>query len=335
MKRVMVLVVLAGCASDPCDPTKQACTFDDTVSTITIAAGHEDEDTCQSWTLHNTNELWVSTITQRNDGGYHHVNWFIVPDTTFVVPDGTWTCSDNGFEEIQAALLGGYLFTQSTQSHEETQTMPTGSAIRIPPHSRLIGASHLLNASDSDLKTTLHLEIGTIPPAQVTAKLAPARIQYHDLHLDASAKSSFTTECDLQAAYPTAIGPFHYTLYFVFSHYHTLGSYTEMQVLGGPHDGDVIMHHDGLGNFGQPIDPPVDLVALGARGVRFTCGYDNPRTAQVGWGIGDQEMCVASMQATTDIGWDGEVNDGTSAKVAAGQYTGPCSVTTYPWDFNK
>jgi len=232
---------------------------------MTVPAGHEDEDTCQSWTLDNATELWVSTITQHNDGAYHHVNWFIVPDTTFVVPDGTWTCSAQGFEEVQAALLGGYLFTQSTQSHDETQTMPTGSAIRIPPRSRLIGASHLLNTSDSELHTTLHLSVRTIPPVQVTAKLAPARIQYHDLHLDASARSSFTTECDLAASYPTALGPFHYTLYFVFSHYHSLGDYTEMQVLGGPSDGQVIMHHDGLGNFGTTIDPP-SISSRSARG---------------------------------------------------------------------
>src|SRR2546423_1276977 len=139
MKRAFVLlVVVAGCAGDPCDPTKQSCSYDKVVSTMTVPAGHEDEDTCQSWTLDNASELWVASITQPNDGAYHPANWFIVPDTTFVVPDGTWTCSSQDFMEVQAALLGGYLFAQSTQSHDETQTLPNGAAIRIPPHSRLI-----------------------------------------------------------------------------------------------------------------------------------------------------------------------------------------------------
>jgi hypothetical protein len=337
---LLLIAISTGCAADPCDPNKQSCTYDKTVSTFTVAAGHEDEDTCQSWTLENPTELWVSSITQHNDGAYHHANWFIVPDTTFVLPDGAWSCASQDFMEVQAALLGGYLFAQSTQSRDETQTLPNGAAIRIPPHSRLIGASHLLNTGDADVKTSLHLTLRTIPPAQVQAKLAPGRIQYHDLHIDPSAQSSFTTECDIAAQYPSSIGAFHYNLYFTLAHYHGLGMFSELQVLGGPHDGQVIMHHDGGGNFGTAIDPPIDLVALGARGLRFTCAYNNPRPTGVGWGIGDQEMCVVALQAETDIGWDGEVNDGTGAKqgVAADgtvQYTGPCSVTAYPWDFNK
>src|SRR5439155_18831163 len=107
---------------------------------------------------------------------YHHANWFFVPDDQFDLPDGTWSCSDNQFSELVAALEGGYLFALSTQSHEETQTLSPGAAIRIPPYSRIIGASHLLNTTDNDIKTTMDLKIASIPPATVTAKLAPARI---------------------------------------------------------------------------------------------------------------------------------------------------------------
>ncbi len=341
--RALVAVALvAGCADKPCDPTAEACTFEKKVSTMTVPAGHEDEDTCQSWTLDNKTELWVSSITQHNDGAYHHANWFFVPDNDFVLPDGTWSCSQNNFMEVEAALLGGYLFAQSTQSSDETQTLPEGAAIRIPPYSRVIGSSHLLNASDNDVKTTLDLTLRTIPPPEVKAKLAPARIQYHDLHIDASASSSFMTECAIDDAYAknTNGAPFKYTLYFSLAHYHTLGAYSELQIYGGPRDGEVIMHHDGGGNFGTAIDPPLDLAAAGAHGVRFICAYDNPRTAAVGWGIGDQEMCVVALQAVTDIGFDGEVNDGTGMQVGVAgngmiQNTGPCSMTAFPWDFNK
>src|SRR5262249_26614422 len=138
----------AACGVTPCDPTVQACTLEASISTITVAAGHEDEDTCQSWTLNNPTELWVSGVTQHNDGAYHHANWCFVPDDDFVLPDGTWSCSDNKFTEFSAALLGGYLFAMSTQSHEERQDLPAGNAIRIPPYSRVIGSSHLLNPSD-------------------------------------------------------------------------------------------------------------------------------------------------------------------------------------------
>jgi len=349
MHRLTVALVLAAlataCGGDddgPCDPSTEACTLERAVSTITVGGGVEEEDECQSWTLNNPTELWVNGITETNDGAYHHANWFFVPDDMFALPDGTWSCSEHNFSELNAAIIGGYLFALSTQSAAETQTLPHGSAIRIPPYSRIIGSSHLLNASPDPVTTTLRLAIHTIPPADVEAKMAPARIQYHDLALDPMARSSFTTECLFDEAYQTQLGrPLQYQLHYVLSHYHVLGSYTQLEIAGGPRDGEVIMRHDGYGeNFGFAVDPPLDLAAAGARGLRFTCGFQNPRMAAVGWGIGDQEMCVVALQAKTDLGWDGDVRRNTGTRVgpdANGEvdYRGPCDLLAFPWDFEK
>jgi hypothetical protein len=333
----------AGCGGDEaCDPMQEECTFERAVSTLAVPAGLEDEDTCQSWTLDNPTELWVTSITQHNEGAYHHANWYFVPDDQFVMPDGTWKCSDHDFSELVAALLGGYLFALSTQSQGETQALPAGGAIRIPPYSRIIGASHLLNATDEVVTTTMSLAIRTAPPSQVQAKLAPARIQYIDLHLDPMKNSSFTTECLIDAAYMDRLGvPLSYELYYALAHYHSLGVYAQLEIAGGPRDGEVLMRHDGYGdNFGYAIDPPVDLARIGARGVRYTCGFANPRSAAVGWGIGDQEMCVIALQARSNLAWAGDVNRGTGTPLRVSptgevQYGGPCSLTAFPWDFDK
>src|SRR5262245_31446253 len=93
----------------PCDPTKEACTFERDVSTVTIRGGVEEEDTCQSWTLNNPTELWVNGVSESNNGAYHHANWFFVPDDMFALPDGTWSCSEHSFSELNAAVVGGYL----------------------------------------------------------------------------------------------------------------------------------------------------------------------------------------------------------------------------------
>jgi hypothetical protein len=343
MKRVLIAIVAStGCGAKPCDPVTQTCTYEASVSTMTIAAGREDEDTCQSWTLNNPTELWVNAITQHNDGGYHHANWFFVPDDQFKLPDGTWPCGANQFDELVAALEGGYLFALSTQSHDETQTLPAGSAIRIPPYSRIIGASHLLNTGDVAVTTTMRLALATIPAQQVTAKLAPARISYHDLHIDPSASSAFTADCLLDDSYmQIQHRPLQYKLMYTLTHYHGLGTYQQLSILGGPRDGEVIMRHDGFGNnAGTAIDPPVDLAAAGARGLRLTCGYTNPRSAPVGWGIGDQEMCVIALQAVTDIGFDADVVAGADANVGVSptgeiEHQGACTLTAFPWDFEK
>jgi len=219
--------------------------------------------------------------------------------------------------------------------------LPEGAAIRIPPYSRIIGGSHLLNATDAAVTTTMHLAISTIPLPQVTAKLAPARIQYQDLHIDPKAASSFTTECDLTSAYDSIRhAPLQYKLMYTLSHYHVLGMYQQLEVMGGPNDGMVIMRHDGFGNnAGTAISPAIDLAALGATGLRMTCGFNNPRDVPVGWGIGDQEMCVIALQAVTDIGFEGDVTAGDAVVGTATdgeiQHRGSCGIQAFPWDFAK
>jgi len=342
------LATTAGCGAGDdagtgaCDPSRETCVFETDVSTITVGAGVEDEDTCQSWTLNNPTELWVTGIAQHNGGAYHHANWFFVPDDKFAKPDGAWSCNDAGFDELTAALLGGYLFALSTQSADEAQTLPVGSAIRVPPYSRIIGSSHLLNAGSEAVATTMHLRIHTIPPDQVRAKMAPARIQYHDLKLDPMPRSSFTTECLIDDDHLATTGrPLAYELHYVLAHYHGLGRYAEVQIAGGPRDGEVIARHDGYGeNFGQALAPPLDLAAAGARGLRFTCGFENPRNAVVGWGIGDQEMCVVALQARTEFAFEGDVprNAGTTTVTGADgeiQHSGPCQLLGFQWDFTK
>lgn len=319
---------------------EEACVIEQAISTIDIAAGVEDEDMCQSWTLDNPTELWVNSISQRNGGAYHHANWFFVPDDEYSLPDGAWRCSEQGFSEVGAALLGGYLFALSTQSMLEDQALPPGSAIRIPPYSRVIGASHLLNASDQTITTTMELQLHTVPPPEVTAKMAPSRISYHGLTLDPRASSSFTTECLFDDAYQTIFeAPLQYELHYALAHYHNLGVYAQLEIAGGPRDGEVIMRHEGYGeNFGKAIDPPLELGAIGARGVRFTCGYTNPRDAMVQWGIGDQEMCVIALQARTDLAWDANVTASDTREIAPNneiKYGGPCGLTTFPWNHEK
>lgn len=336
------LSVVACSTGGPCDPSKSACEIEQAVSTYTAAAGEENEDNCQSWTLNNRDELWVSAVRQDNDGAYHHANWFFVPDDLFPMPDGTWSCSAQQFSELSAALAGGFLFAMSTQSQGEEQRLPTGAAVRIPPYSRIIGSSHILNASPRPVTTTMRLHLWTIPKSQVTAKMVPSRLSYHDLAIQPNGKSSFTSECRLDREYERIFGdPLDYQIYYALSHYHTLGSYAKIALAGGPRDGEVIFSVDGYGeNFGHSFAQPIDLRAAGATGLRFTCGFDNPRAKVVGWGIGDQEMCVIQIFAKTNLGVDGDVKAGTGTRTGTGpdgeaQFGGPCSLFSIAWDHEK
>ena len=146
-------------------------------------------------------------------------------------------------------------------------------------------------------------------------------MQYRDLAIPGNQESRFTGVCDLSIPHGlVSLQPLDLRLHYILPHYHYLGNYFDVSVIGGQHDGESVFRMTGFngeGN-GRAFDPPLAL--SGATGLRFTCGYDNWRDKDIGWGIGDQEMCVmlglADSRAIMDmsvpsgsqvVGEDGEV----------------------------
>ena len=337
MSKYIVIVALAlsaACGSEdgPCDPADQTCEFEHAFAAYTMEAGDERDGLCMSWTLGNAETLWVNSVAIENNGAFHHSNWFFVPDNRWQLPDGHWDCGEHGFSELAATLFGGVLYAQSTQVTEETQQFHSGAAVRIPPYSRIIANTHLLNARDSALTTEMHVRLSTIPPAQVTAPLAPFRLTYFDLDLPARSRSEFGGACDLTATHERlAGGPLDLELHYILPHYHALGYRFELSQVGGDGDGDTLYEIDGA--YGEPLGhtfaEPIDFGARGATGIRFACGYDNPGDESVGWGIGDQEMCVALGFAETAVAFDGTVDSGAmdhTAPDGTAIHTGSCVV---------
>ncbi|MEZ4401059.1 MAG: hypothetical protein R3B06_13630 [Kofleriaceae bacterium] len=340
------VLLVGGCGGDDppaaCDPAHAACVLERTLSTTTIAAGEEISDLCQSWTLDNPEEIWVDSVAMRNGGGYHHSNWFFVPDELYAQPDGSWRCSAAGFDELVAAIAGGFLFAQSTQVATEDQTFHDGAAIRIPPYSRIIGSTHLLNTGDAPLASPMALALHTLPPEQVAVKLVPSRATYFDLHLAPGKTSTVSTSCELAQNYQRTIGaPFKERLHYALPHYHKLGTRASISLVGGPRDGEEIVTATGFGETtGHAFSPPLDVAAAGATGLRFSCTFANPTAAEVAWGIGDQEMCEFALFVDSDMAFDGSVKRGTGAMVgvdAAGAelHEGPCDMFTAKWDHDN
>src|SRR5688500_11305685 len=108
-------------ASARCDPQLRPCEILHDFGKSKIGPGVEVDDRCNSWTLNNETDLWVSSVVLENDGAYHHSNWFFVSDLSYQHADGAWDCDEVGFREVHAAVLGGVLFAQSTQSMRDEQ----------------------------------------------------------------------------------------------------------------------------------------------------------------------------------------------------------------------
>jgi hypothetical protein len=231
---------------------------------------------------------------------------------------------------LLAAALGTVLTAQSTQSFAETQRTADGAVIKIPPRHKIIGATHMLNVGPAEIETELFMSLDLIHPKWVDVVLAPFRLTYYELDIPALSESRFTGVCEgFGAAYENgANAPVDLQLYYLLPHYHYLGNYFGLRMIGGQYDGQEIYGHDGFDGEanGAVYDPPLDLT--GATGFRFTCGYDNWRDVNVGFGIGDQEMCVAlALVGSTGMG-DINVDSGTVAvgeQDGVSMFEGPCN----------
>lgn len=259
----------------------------------TLPAGGERASDCVSWTLDNDEPLYLNVVEMEATAGLHHSNWYFVPESRYPGPDGTWRCSERGFEQGVASYLGGVFFAQSTQATTETQRFPPGTVVVIPPRARVIGALHLQNASPTPREISLSLTARTIPRSEVRTRLSPFYLEYGPLEITPRGRSEFVVECPLEErAMRQTGGPFNARFYYGLAHYHELGTRMRVTVLGGVADGRTL--YDTTATLGdswaRTMDPPFDV--SGARALRLSCAYDNPRNATVRYGNGDQEMCI-------------------------------------------
>lgn len=299
---------------------------------VTLAP-REETSPCIQWTLDNDEAIYIEAVTLANDGGFHHSNWFLVPESLYAGEDGYFACSERGFTELEAAVQGTVLTAQSTQSRYERMELPPGVVIKAPPRHKVIAGGHLLNLADADYDTELRMTLEIVHPREVEIVAAPFRLTYYALDIPAFTEARFSSSCNLADTYQLAAGrPIDLRLFYVLPHYHYLGNYFDLTVRGGPRDGQSVFRLDGFdgGANGAGFSEPVDLT--GAEGFTFTCGFDNWTDKQIGWGIGDQEMCVMLGLADSAVLMDGTaaVNQvvGTDGEILLNE--SPCSVVGLP-----
>lgn len=273
-------------------------------------APNEEIQPCIQWTLDNDEPVYVNRVTVTNQGGFHHSNWFVIPEDLFEGEDGFFECDERGFTELEAAIKGTVLFAQSTQSRLDELKLPDGVVVKIPPRHKVVAGGHLLNLAAAEYNTELRMALEIVHPKEVEIVAAPFRLTYFDLDIARMSESRFVGECDLATTYETqAETPLDLKLYYVIPHYHYLGNYFDLTLSGGERDGESVFRLEGFNgdNNGKAFDPPIDF--SGATGVQFTCGYNNWRDVDIGWGIGDQEMCVMLGLADSRVLMDAAVQN--------------------------
>jgi hypothetical protein len=279
--------------------------FDD----YTLEAG-EETIPCVQWSLDNEEPLYVNSVAMANRGGFHHSNWYVVPEDYAAGPDGYFDCSERNYRGFTAAVQGTVLFAQSTQAQQEVQSFPNGVVTKIPPNHKIVADLHFLNINSRELKTNARLTLGLVHPRDVRDIAIPFVLSYNDLYIPPKSEARFTSECSFADQVERITGDDGMKLYYALPHYHGLGNHFELEYFGGPRDGEQIFELSGFNAEanGQKFDPPVEL--NDAEGFRFTCGFDNPRDEVVEWGIGGNEMCMMLGFSDADTILAGRVEDG-------------------------
>jgi hypothetical protein len=300
--RVVVALLLGACGTD--DP------YDFRFGPYALDPGEEVTDQCVSATLNNDQPLYINRVELTTGPGFHHSNWFWVPDFQYPGPDGTWSCQDRLFNDGLAGEVGGVVFAQSTQVTHEIQQFGDGVVTKIPPHAKLVAGTHLLNAGDTALEVPLEIRLTPIAEAGVTTVLAGMSFENAALGIPPMATSRFTIDCDIATPHQQYLGrPPDFSIYYALGHYHTLGVELSVEALRDDGTADTVYTTMGRtgDSLGGPIDPPFSMVGHGK--LRFACEYTNPRAATVGWGVGDQEMCVFLAFTDSTFTWAGGVLD--------------------------
>ncbi len=274
----------------------------------TVDVGEEISGVCQSWVLGNEEPLYVTKIRQTNDGGWHHSNWFFVPETAYPPnpevegPDasleGTWRCRDRNFREFLAAAAGGVFFAQSTQTFQEIQAFPDGAVIEIPPHSVIVGSVHLLNISAAPLDSAMTMDVETVPADEVEIRLTPFSFSNTSLAIAPAVdgvptESRYSMTCDLEDSFQEFLGEVSdYNIYYVLAHYHEWGNFFNLSFAHEDGRRETILEiKNRVGEpIGKTIDPPMN--SNGAMGLQVDCGYINNTDRTLVYGLGGKEMCV-------------------------------------------
>lgn len=285
----MLVVCLAACGSDPAPTAPEPRTFE--FGPYPLTAGQEVTSQCVSAALGNDEALYINSVELTTGPGFHHSNWFWVPEEIFSGSDGTWKCSDRQYDEANAGIYGGVLFAQSTQAQHEVQSFPDGAAIVIPPHSRIVAGTHLLNSSDESLSVPLTLKI--TPIAEATTPLAALSFTNESISIPPHRVSRMSMECDVAKTTRSITGADPtFKVYYALAHYHELGRGMTIESVRADGTTSTIFTTAGkVGDaLGGRIDPLFDMTGFAK--IRYYCEFDNERDTTVRWGVGTSEMCT-------------------------------------------
>lgn len=226
------------------------------------------------------------------NGHLHHSNVAGVGHTAAgpsPYPDCNPGQDDPDSPDRATEVLSGHppdvLFINSTQVRGSEQiAFPPGMAYRLATEGReVVAAIHWLNTTAETVTSEIAYDFFTMPGELVENELAPFTYENRSFSVPAQTKADVTTTCEI---------PTPGKVVSVLPHAHKRTVHFSIDLIDpqgavqpvfedGAFDGESDLH---------VFEPALDLTGFAQ--LRYTCTVQNDLDDTIGWGIGENEMCM-------------------------------------------
>nr|AIA15261.1 Copper type II ascorbate-dependent monooxygenase, C-terminal domain protein [uncultured bacterium] len=239
--------------------------------------------------LGNPEDIYINRIEMRMRQNSHHflVNTFDekTPEKLLPQVDAIRELRDDKGNYVGETVsqMEYQLFTIASQTSEMNYQFPDGVALKMPANHKLDVNVHYVNKGTTPIEGECYINIHKADPANIVHEAKPIMFSSEDIYLAPNQKTIVIKEF-------TSLEPA--KIFMLTSHTHKLGEYFDVQIKGGPRNGEVIYSSN---NWHHPLiktySVPVELNA--GEGLRMIVTYNNTTSKAVRFGLkSDDEMAI-------------------------------------------
>lgn len=217
----------------------------------------------------------------------HHMDIMALALTPLDVEPGVYDC-DKIYHENPALMESG-IFLYASQVPKQEIQLPVGTAAMIPSKMKYMQEIHYVNTTTAPVDVFSYVNVNTIEPLEVTARIWGSVVRDAHLEVPPMAKHDEWTRCVMNE---------NVEVIFLSSHTHKLAKLVTVARFDGKTTGEVFYEND---NWHAPrlenFSPAMSLKK--GQGLEFHCHYQNDTAKTVEWGFGaDDEMCQLGLVFT-------------------------------------
>jgi Copper type II ascorbate-dependent monooxygenase, C-terminal domain len=218
-------------------------------------------------------DVFVSKLATNDAPGVHHQILAVLDQTE---PEGVSVCSS-----VLQSVTDAWIFVGNRSPL--TFAMPDGVAYRIPAGSQLVLQTHLFNAGDAALESTLKVELTGMAEAEVVSLAQLVEAGSVQIDLPPGVATQVTGKCTLTEDV---------SVFGVLPHMHGLGTTFKASIANGGET--TMLYNAAFAGETQQFERFAPVAMPAGAPLNVECDYVNSSAARVVYGSSARdEMCFA------------------------------------------